>query len=124
MYFLICCNTYAGQSAVLATYRVSGAAFLSSLTVALNRTVLPSHRGAMNGLVALGGSVARAVGPVFSGALVSFSFSSGLVPPQVGAFIMFAVIGLLGLIVAALTYLILHDDDDDEPDGNLSHNSK
>jgi MFS family permease len=113
-----------GQSAVLATYRVSGAAFLSSLTVALNRTVLPSHRGAMNGFVALGGSVARAVGPVFSGALVAFSFSSGVVPPQVGAFIMFAVIGFLGLMVAALTYLILHEDDDDEPGDNLNNSSK
>jgi Co/Zn/Cd efflux system component len=79
----------------------------------------------MNGLVALGGSVARAVGPVFSGALVAFSFSSEVVPPQVGAFIMFAVIGVLGLMVAALTYFILHEDnDDDEPDVNLNQNSK
>jgi MFS family permease len=102
------------HSAVLAMYRVSGASFLSSLTVALNRTVLPSHRGAMNGFVALGGSAARAVGPVFSGALVAFSFSSGVFTPYVGAFILFAVIGLLGSMVAALAYFIVRDDDEDE----------
>lgn len=103
-----------GRSAVLATYRVCGAAFLSSLTVALNRTVLPSHRGAMNGFVALGGSAARALGPIFAGTLVTVSFSSSVVLPQVGAFIMFTVIGLLGLMVAALTFIILHEDDYDE----------
>ena len=99
---------------MLATYRVCGLTFMSSLTVALNRTVLPSHRGAMNGLVALGGSVARAIGPIFSGALITFCLSSSFIPPRIGAFILFAVIGMLGSTVASLTYCILCDEDDDD----------
>jgi MFS family permease len=93
---------------------------MSSLTVALNRTVLPSHRGAMNGLVALGGSAARAVGPIFSGALIACSLSSSFIPPRIGAFVMFFVIGLLGSMVASLTYFILHEDDEDDDDINVA----
>lgn len=90
---------------------------MSSLTVALNRTVLPSHRGAMNGLVALGGSAARAVGPIFSGALITVCLSSSLIPPRIGAIMLFVVIGILGSIVASLTYFILLDEDKDEDVG-------
>jgi hypothetical protein len=67
----------------------------------------------MNGLVALGGSAARAVGPIFSGALITLCLSSSLIPPRIGSFTLFAVIGLFGSMVASLTYCILHDDDDD-----------
>ena len=87
---------------------------MSSLTVALNRTVLPSHRGAMNGLVAMGGSVARAIGPIFSGALITACLSTSFIPPRIGAFMLFVVIGTLGSIVASLTYCILIDEDKDE----------
>ena len=67
----------------------------------------------MNGLVALGGSAARAIGPIFAGVLVTFCFSSTFIEPHIGACILFAVIAVLGAIVASLTFFILHDEDED-----------
>ena len=93
--------------------------FSASLTVALNRTVLPSHRGTMNGLVSLGGSVARAAGPTFAGALVAFSFASGVLAPQVGAVFVFGVLGGLGIGVSILSYVLIHDDEEDETNSEL-----
>jgi hypothetical protein len=77
----------------------------------------------MNGFVALGGSVARAIGPIFSGALLTMCLSSSFIPPRIGAFMLFAVIGTLGSMVASLTYCFLHDDDD-ELDSVLVKNQK
>lgn len=98
-------------SVLMGALRVFGMVFASSLTVALNRTVLPSHRGTMNGFSSLGGSVARAIGPTFAGALVAFSFSSGVWAPHVGAFFMFGVLGGLGALVSILSYVLIDDDE-------------
>jgi hypothetical protein len=38
----------------MAVYRIFGLTFFSSIIVATNRTVSPSHRGTMNGLAGLG----------------------------------------------------------------------
>ena len=77
----------------------------------------------MNGLVALGGSAARAVGPIFSGALITFCLSSSFITPRIGAFLLFAVIGMLGSMVASLTYCILRDEDKDEDDGAVEQDT-
>jgi MFS family permease len=107
------------RSVLMAAYRVFSLAFFSSLTVALNRTVLPSHRGTMNGLTTLGGSVAKALGPMFAGALVAFSFSSGVFAPHVGAVFMFFLIGGLGVLVSMLSFVLIHGDEEDESNFEL-----
>lgn len=106
-------------SVLLALCRIFGLVFFSSLTVALNRTVLPTHRGTMNGLSTLGGSVAKALGPTFAGALVTFSFSSGIFSPHVGAIFVWLVIGGLGAVVAILSHILIRDDEEDESNAEL-----
>ena len=65
-------------SILIAIYRVLFMAFLSSLMVGMNRTVIPAHRGTMNGFCTLGGSITKAIGPSFAGFLVAISLSSGI----------------------------------------------
>jgi MFS family permease len=104
-------------SLLLAACRVFGLVFFSSITIATNRTVIPSHRGTMNGLSMLGGSCAKGLGPVFAGLLVSFGISSGIFAPKVGAIFVFATIGLCAAVTAAVTVLFMRSSctqDDDE----------
>lgn len=107
-------------SLLLAACRIFGLVFFSSITIATNRTVIPSHRGTMNGLSMLGGSCAKGLGPVFAGLLVSFGISSGTFAPKVGAAVVFAIIGLCAAITAALTVLWMRSSctDDVEEEGN------
>lgn len=73
----------------------------------------------MNGLSTLGGSIAKALGPTFAGALVAFSFSSGIFSPHVGAVFMFSLIGGLGALVSVLSFVLIHDDKEDESNSEL-----
>jgi hypothetical protein len=98
-------------SFVLAMYRTFTSAFFASTVVATNRTVIPSHRATMNGFSMMGGSVAKGLGPTFAGLLVSFSVSSGIFSPNVGAVLIFVVIGLTGLATAVMTYCLLRPND-------------
>ena len=93
-------------SLLLAACRIFGLVFFSSITIVTNRTVVPSHRGTMNGLSMLGGSFAKALGPVFAGGLVGFSYS-GVFKPQIGSWFIFLVIGLLATLTARWTSSVL-----------------
>lgn len=84
-------------SCLMALFRVIFLAFFSSIVVAMNRSVIPAHRGTMNGLATLGGSVAKTVGPSFAGLLASFCLSSGVLQPQVGAVFLWVILGALGV---------------------------
>jgi MFS family permease len=112
-------------SFLLATCRIFGLVFFSSITIATNRTVIPSHRGTMNGLSMLGGSCAKGLGPVVAGILVSFGISSGVMPPEVGAAVVFAIIGLCAALTAIMTVLLIRggscteDDDGEEKDDTI-----
>lgn len=101
-------------SIILAIYRVFSLSFFSSMAVAMNRTVLPSHRGTMNGLSTVGGSIAKGLGPIFAGVLVAFSFSSGVFAPHVGAVFMWVVMSGLGCVATVAAFLLLHDDDEED----------
>jgi MFS family permease len=101
-------------SILMAVYRIFGMACFSSIIVAGNRTVAPCHRGTMNGLAELGGSVGKAIGPTFAGFLAAFSLSSGVFTPLVGAIFMFLVIGGLGSLGTAALFCLLHDPDEEE----------
>jgi hypothetical protein len=99
-------------SILLAVYRVFGLVFFSSISIAANRTVIPSQRGTMNGLSMLGGSFAKGLGPTFAGFLVAFSISSGVFPPHSGAIVIFAAIGLLGSATVVMTFLLLGQEEE------------
>ena len=92
---------------LLAACRVFGLVFFSSITIATNRTVIPAHRGTMNGMSMLGGSFAKAFGPMFAGWLTAVAISSGAFPPKVGAALVFVVISLFGIITAIMTSVVL-----------------
>jgi MFS family permease len=87
-------------SILMAIYRIFANIFFSSITIATNRTVPASLRAATNGFGSLGASIAKGVGPAMCGVFVAFNFSSGVVPPHMGATIVFGVLSLLALLVA------------------------
>jgi MFS family permease len=97
---------------LLAVCRIFGLVFFSSITIATNRTVLPCHRGTMNGLSMLGGSFAKGLGPIVAGWLTAFGISSGTFSPHVGAVLVFVVIGMSALITACMTLTMLERQDE------------
>lgn len=103
-------GTFSFLSILLAVYRVFAVAYFTTLVVALNRTVVPSHRGTMNGLTTLGGNITKGVGPTLAGLLVAFSLSSGVFSPHAGAVFMWLVIGGLGCANCFATFMLLHED--------------
>jgi nucleoside recognition membrane protein YjiH len=84
--------------------------FFSSITIATNRTVVPSHLESINSLALLRGSFAKGLGPTFAGFLVAFSVSSEVFTPHVGAIVIFAVIRLLGGATVVMTFLHLGEE--------------
>jgi len=97
---------------VMATIKVFGSVFFSSMTIALNRTVPVSQRGTMNGISMMGGSVAKGLGPIFAGALVAFSLSGGVFQSgAIGGWVIFGVLGLLASFVAVGVFLYLGDEE-------------
>eukprot|EP00546_Thalassionema_frauenfeldii_P016684 CAMPEP_0178895346 /NCGR_PEP_ID=MMETSP0786-20121207/537_1 /TAXON_ID=186022 /ORGANISM="Thalassionema frauenfeldii, Strain CCMP 1798" /LENGTH=476 /DNA_ID=CAMNT_0020565569 /DNA_START=20 /DNA_END=1447 /DNA_ORIENTATION=+ len=66
----------------------------AGLAIMTNRTVPASLRATTNGLSGVGGSVAKAFGPLFAGCLVSLSFSI-----WGGSLLIWSTIGLLGVTV-------------------------
>jgi MFS family permease len=99
-------------SLLLSFIRIFGLVFFSSITIATNRTVIPSHRGTMNGLSMLGGSIAKGLGPIFAGLLMSSGISSGLFPPKVGSALVFVIIGLCSAITAGVTFVLIGNKQD------------
>mmetsp|Transcript_15840 Transcript_15840/g.20687 ORF Transcript_15840/g.20687 Transcript_15840/m.20687 type:complete len:205 (-) Transcript_15840:596-1210(-) len=98
---------------LIAIHQISGFAASSSLLVALNRTVIPEHRSAINNFNNFGGSILKVLGPSFAGALVAFSFSSGLFDPFFGAVFTFVLLAALGGLNAMASIILLK-----EVDGN------
>ncbi|KAL3910025.1 MAG: hypothetical protein SGARI_002319 [Bacillariaceae sp.] len=105
---------------LLAVCRIFGLVFFSSVTIATNRTVIPSHRGTMNGLSMLGGSFAKGLGPIFAGWLTAFGISSGVFPPKIGAVMVFMVIGSSAAATAVMTLMMLGDKEIQELSTNSS----
>jgi MFS family permease len=95
----------------LAMYRVFALVFFGSISVAVNRSVPASERATMNGLSMLGGSVAKGLGPIFSGFLVTSSVAWF---GKYGSLMIFTSIGLLGCGVMACAFIFLRDEDDVE----------
>ena len=96
-------------SVLLSFMRVFGLVFFSNIAIATNRTVIPSHRGTMNGLSMLGGSITKGLGPIVAGLLMSFGVSSGVFAPKVGAAVVFVLIGGCSAAIVWLTVCLLGD---------------
>ena len=82
----------------------------AALTIAQNRAVEPSDRAKLNALAALGASLSRGGGPIFAGLLVTFSYTSGIVPTMFGSLVVYSVIALLGIIAFWMTSQLEDDD--------------
>ncbi|VEU43360.1 unnamed protein product [Pseudo-nitzschia multistriata] len=101
-------------SIVYAFIRAFSSVVFSTITMLLNRTVPAHQRGTMNGLSMLGGSLAKACGPLFGGVLFSRSVNS--VTPPFGSVLVYGIMSALGgLLVLQTTFLRMHGDVDDEP---------
>lgn len=85
---------------VMATSKIFSCVFFTSMAVALNKTVETQQRASLNGLASLGGSVAKAVGPVLAGALAQLCFSAPF--HGFGSIALFSVIGCSGMCVLRL----------------------
>jgi len=94
-------------SLLLSWMRIFGLVFFSSITIAANRTVVPSHRGTMNGLSMLGGSIAKGLGPIAAGLCMSFGISSGVFAPRIGSSFVFVLIGIISMTIAFITVCLL-----------------
>merc|ERR1719203_40058 len=108
-------SSYLLLSLILGMKNIGGNIAMSGVTICNNRTVAAEHRATMNGLSMLGGSVAKAIGPVFAGFLVSFLLGGGLFDPNVGIVVLFTVVGLVGFYCVYYVSVILgkyHKDDE------------
>lgn len=84
---------------------------MTSKAVAINGQVPAAHRGTLNGLNNLGGSVAQAFGPIFAGLLVAFSFSYF---GTYGSLVLFGIISTLNTLTACAAYHLLREDEEEE----------
>ena len=83
---------------VMGGCKVFHSLFFTCISLGINKTVPASQRATMNGIQLMGGSLARAFGPIVAGTLTSFAFSA----PQLGSMgsvVVFIIIGLIGWIV-------------------------
>ena len=87
--------------------RIFASCHFGTVTLLCNESVISSHRGTMNGLSALGGSIAKAIAPAFAGLGFAFlaSGESGL-DPAVGTFVCFFAMGVLALFMGFFTFFV------------------
>jgi MFS family permease len=101
-------TTYFFLAIMMAQYRIFGFVFFTSITVLTNRSVSSEQRATMNGLSMLGGSAAKALGPVFAGFLASQSVQW---MGSAASILMYGVVGMIGILVALSTYTMLGQED-------------
>lgn len=98
--------TFVFRAIIMAAYRLFALVFFSNISVAVNRTVSTQERATANGLSVLGGSIAKAIGPIFAGFLVSGSVAAA---GPAASVLIFGTIGSLGLVVIALVFWFLRE---------------
>ena len=100
-------------SAVYGIIRSFSSVVFSTITMATNRTVPENQRASMNGLSMLGGSFAKALGPLFGGIL--FSTSVNHVTPPFGSIVVYSTIAFLGICLGIQAYFLReYDGQEDE----------
>uniref|UniRef100_A0A7S2YM00 Major facilitator superfamily (MFS) profile domain-containing protein n=1 Tax=Entomoneis paludosa TaxID=265537 RepID=A0A7S2YM00_9STRA len=106
-------------AALVAIYRLMFSVSVASLMLAMNRTVIPSHRATMNGVATLLVSLARSVGPGIAGFLVAFSLSAGVFQPLVGATCLFLFLAMADLAAGLSAIVFLREEIDQERDSTI-----
>jgi MFS family permease len=96
-------------SVVYAVIRTFSSVVFSTITMTTNRTVPKHQRASMNGLSMLGGSLAKAIGPLFGGML--FSTSVNHVTPPIGSVVVYSIVALLGICLAVQAYFLREYDE-------------
>ena len=91
-------------SFVYAMIRAFSSVVFSVITMTTNGTVPAHHRGTMNGLSMLGGSLAKSCGPIFGGLL--FSNSVSRITPPFGSVFVYCIISALGICLGILTLFL------------------
>lgn len=89
---------------IFAAIRSFSSIVFSTISMLLNRTVPDDQRASMNGLSMLGGSLAKALGPLFGGIL--FSTSAVNVTPPFGSVVVYSTTTFLGLCLAVGAYFL------------------
>jgi hypothetical protein len=86
---------------VIGVARVFASMHFSCVSMMLNESVTnPNHRGTMNGLSSLGGSVLKAIAPVFAGIAYAACVNTDSWSPEIGSFIAFSTLATASCLVA------------------------
>lgn len=101
---------YVFLTALMAVTTIFNSVFYAGVTIGTNRTVDATQRATLNGLSSLGSSVGRGLGPVFAGALVTFSMSSGVFPARFGSVVVYSAITACGLVALGVTRALSEDE--------------
>lgn len=83
---------------VMGACKVFHSLFFTCISLGINKTVPASQRATMNGIQLMGGSLARAFGPIVAGTLTSIAFSSSQLG-SMGSLVVFAIICIIGWVV-------------------------
>jgi MFS family permease len=83
---------------VMGACKVFHSLFFTCISLGINKTVPASQRATMNGIQLMGGSLARAFGPIVAGTLTSVAFSSSQLG-SMGSLVVFAIVCIIGWVV-------------------------
>lgn len=95
--------------------------FFANISVAINRSAPAQFRASLNGLSVVGGSLAKGLGPTFAGFIVTFSVS---LLREFGSLLMFGSLCLVALLVAAASFLYLHEESTTEAGNTIELTGK
>ena len=98
---------------LLAFQRITSLLFFTSISVLINRTVDPANRATVNGLSVVGASVARGLGPLLAGLLMTVSV---ILCGRYASLLLFGTIGGLCVLLAAMVHMLGDDTGTDEKD--------
>lgn len=104
-------------SALFAVIRAFSTLVFSTVTMATNRTVPTNQQATLNGLSMLGGSFAKALGPLFGGVL--FSASVGKFTPPYGSVVVYGTTAILGIFLSVLVYFLREYDQDEKEESTF-----
>ena len=104
-------------SANIAVIRSFSSVAFSTITMTTNRTVPDTQRATMNGLAMLGGSLAKALGPLFGGIL--FSTSVGNIIPPFGSVVVYGVVAALSIRLGVYAYFLREYEGVEEDETNV-----
>lgn len=105
-------STLVFLSALYAIIRAFSTVVFSTVTISTNRTVPECQRATLNGLGMLGGSLAKALGPLFGGIL--FSKCVNHVTPPFGSVVVYSTTAFLGICLGVQTYFLREYDHEKE----------